>query len=254
MITDQQTRRLLKLAQSEAQLVSIAAVSPGIFTVNQQGTGQRAVPIANTATLAAPTGTIPGREARLANRLEFISIFCTGLGEVTNRPPSGEPATGDGLYTTLQTARVTIGGVEVPVSFSGLTAAPWDFIKWMCRYPRRGPSAMLLTSPLPSAGSHRIPLASPSNSGGPVPRFEDGRQRTGRWRLGHQCPVGFPSGEMKLVAQHRSVWQESILQFPSRCVPFAGAWRVRFQVPRPGCNSPNRACRLRPENGYGVAP
>ena len=123
MITDRQMRRLLKLAQSEAQPVSIAAVSPGIFTVNQQGTGQRAVLIANTATLAAPTGTIPGREARPANRLEFISIFCTGLGEVTNRPPSGAPATGDGLSTTLQTARVTIGSVEVPVSFSGLTGS-----------------------------------------------------------------------------------------------------------------------------------
>ena len=41
-----------------------------------------------------------------------------------------------------------------------------------------------------------------------------------------------------LVAQHRSVWQESILQVPARCVPLAGAWRVRFQVPRPGCDSP----------------
>ena len=27
---------------------------------------------------------------------------------------------------------------------------------------------------------------------------------------------------MKLVAPHRSLWQESILQFPLRCVPFAG--------------------------------
>ena len=33
--------------------------------------------------------------------------------------------------------------------------------------------------------------------------------------------------EMKPVAQPRSLWQESTLQFPSRCVPFAGAWRVR---------------------------
>ena len=27
---------------------------------------------------------------------------------------------------------------------------------------------------------------------------------------------------MKLVAPRRSLWQESILQFPSHCVPFAG--------------------------------
>ncbi len=106
---------------SEAQPLSVAAVSPGIFTVNRQGSGQGTVLIANTAILAAPTGTVAGRQARPANRLEFISIFCTGLGEVTNQPSSGEPAAEDGLSTTLQTARATIGGVEVPVSFSGLT-------------------------------------------------------------------------------------------------------------------------------------
>ena len=105
---------------SEAQPLSVAAVSPGIFTVNRQGSGQGTVLIANTAILAAPTGTVAGRQARPANRLEFISIFCTGLGEVTNQPSSGEPAAEDGLSTTLQTARATIGGVEVPVSFSGL--------------------------------------------------------------------------------------------------------------------------------------
>ena len=106
---------------SEAQPLSVAAVSPGIFTVNQQGSGQGTVLIADTAILAAPTGTVAGRQTRPANRLEFISIFCTGLGEVTNQPSSGEPAAEDGLSTTLQTARATIGGVEVPVSFSGLT-------------------------------------------------------------------------------------------------------------------------------------
>ena len=107
---------------SAAQTVTVAAVSPGIFTTNQQGTGQGAVLISNTPILAAPTGSIPGREARPANRLEFISIFCTGLGDVTNRPPSGSPPSGNGLSVTMQTPSVTIGGVAVLPSFSGLTS------------------------------------------------------------------------------------------------------------------------------------
>ena len=57
---------------------------------------------------------------------------------------------------------------------------------------------------------------------------------------------------MKLVGQHRSVWQESILPFPSLCVPFAGAWRVRFQVPRPGCNSPIGLAASDRKTGMGL--
>ena len=55
-----------------------------------------------------------------------------------------------------------------------------------------------------------------------------------------------------LVAQHRSVWQESILQFPLRCVPFAGAWRVRFQVPRPGCDLPIELAASDRKTGLGL--
>jgi uncharacterized protein (TIGR03437 family) len=106
---------------SAVQPVAVAAVSPGIFTVNQQGTGQGAVLISNTAVFAAPSDSIPGRESRPVQRGEFISIFCTGLGDVTNRPPSGEPPSGDGLSVTLATPNVTIGGRDVTPSFSGLT-------------------------------------------------------------------------------------------------------------------------------------
>ena len=106
---------------SDTQAVTVAAVSPGIFATNQQGTGQGAVLIANTAIFAAPSGSIPGQETRPANRLEFISIYCTGLGDVTNRPASGEPPSGGELSVTMETPTVTIGGIEVQPSFSGLT-------------------------------------------------------------------------------------------------------------------------------------
>lgn len=105
---------------SSTQSLTVAPVSPGIFTTNQQGTGQGAVLIANTAIIAAPSGSISGQQTQPVNRGDFISIFCTGLGDVTNRPLTGAPATG-GSSVTLASATVTIGGITVPAIFSGLT-------------------------------------------------------------------------------------------------------------------------------------
>jgi uncharacterized protein (TIGR03437 family) len=107
---------------SETQTVVVAPLSPGIFTLNQQGTGQGAILIANTAILVAPAGSVPGRESRPARRGDFISIFCTGLGDVTNRPPTGAPPASGVISETIAPTTVTIGGVTVPASFSGLTA------------------------------------------------------------------------------------------------------------------------------------
>ena len=47
-------------------------------------------------------------------------MFCTGLGEVTNRPAGGAPAPSNPLSITTTTPKVTIGGVPAPVTFSGL--------------------------------------------------------------------------------------------------------------------------------------
>lgn len=76
----------------QAVSVSLAPFAPGIFTINQQGTGQGGILIADTGELAAPAGSVPGQASRPARRGEFLTIFCTGLGDVTNRPASGAAA------------------------------------------------------------------------------------------------------------------------------------------------------------------
>ncbi len=101
--------------------VPLAAFAPGIFTLNQRGTGQAAVQIANTVIFAAPEGSIPGVQARQARKGEFLTIYCTGLGAVTNRPNTGAIALGSPLSTTTTAPTVTIGGASAPVSFSGLS-------------------------------------------------------------------------------------------------------------------------------------
>ncbi len=107
-------------ATSTEQTVNLATFAPAIFSMNQQGTGQGAILIAATGEIAAPTGGIPGRATRPARRGEYVSIFCTGLGAVTNQPTSGGPGPSSPLSATTTTPSVTIGGASATVSFSGL--------------------------------------------------------------------------------------------------------------------------------------
>ena len=66
---------------SNTQTVALAPFAPGIFSIDATGTGQGAVLIAPTAQLAAPGTAAP--------RGGYVSIFCTGLGAVTNQPATG---------------------------------------------------------------------------------------------------------------------------------------------------------------------
>jgi len=97
--------------------LTVLQSQPGIFTTNQSGSGQGAILIANTASLAAPAGAFPG--SRPVQRGEYIEIFSTGLGPVFNTPPSGA-VTPDGSSTLVFPPTVTIGGAAATVSFAGL--------------------------------------------------------------------------------------------------------------------------------------
>jgi uncharacterized protein (TIGR03437 family) len=95
------------------QMVTVAAVSPGIFTLLQNGVMAGAILHGKTFTPITRTDpAVPG---------ETLSIFATGLGALQQTvatgtvPPSPPPQT-----TTLPT--VTIGGAPATVSYSGLAA------------------------------------------------------------------------------------------------------------------------------------
>ena len=106
---------------SDPRTVDLAPFHPGIFATNAAGTGQGAILISATGEVAAPSGSIPGRATRPVNRGEFISIFSTGLGAVTNQPATGAPAPANPLSMTTATPSVTIGDVPGTMSFSGLS-------------------------------------------------------------------------------------------------------------------------------------
>ena len=99
---------------SVPQTATIAQFAPGIFTVNQSGSGQGAVAIASTGQLAASPGGTPVTQG------DYVAIYCTGLGAVTNQPLTGKAALSSPLSVTTTTPTVTIGGVNATVTFSGL--------------------------------------------------------------------------------------------------------------------------------------
>jgi uncharacterized protein (TIGR03437 family) len=101
---------------SAKQPVTIAPYAPGIFALNQQGTGQGAVEIAPTSLVAATQAS----GSRPVMKGEYIAIFCTGLGPVSNQPPTGAAAPSSPLAVTTTLPTVTIGGVPALVTFSGL--------------------------------------------------------------------------------------------------------------------------------------
>ncbi|HXE76445.1 MAG TPA: hypothetical protein VNN18_12545 [Candidatus Xenobia bacterium] len=104
---------------SGGELIDFGSAAPGIFSTNQSGSGQGAILIANTPNLAAPTGMFPGSRPAVRG-VDFLEIYCTGLGPVTNQPATGAAASANPLSATTSTPTVTIGGVNTPVLFSGL--------------------------------------------------------------------------------------------------------------------------------------
>ncbi len=87
--------------------VPLVAYSPALFEVNG---------------IAAATNVTDGSVVTASNaakRGQYISLYCNGLGPVTNQPATGDVALANPLSTT-PFPTVTIGGQPATVQFSGL--------------------------------------------------------------------------------------------------------------------------------------
>jgi uncharacterized protein (TIGR03437 family) len=93
--------------------VTVASVSPGLFSTLQQGVLVGAILHAKDFSLVTPTNP--------AVRGEYLAIYANGLGALQppvpdgNIPPSPPPL-------TVAQPTVTIGGVSAPVIYSGAAA------------------------------------------------------------------------------------------------------------------------------------
>lgn len=97
---------------SVTQAITLAPFAPGIFSMNGQGTGQGAILDTSYRLVDSSNPASAGSTV--------LQIYCTGLGAVTNQPPSGSPPLTSQLSQTTTTPVVTIGGVQAQVLFSGL--------------------------------------------------------------------------------------------------------------------------------------
>jgi len=93
--------------------VPLTEFAPGIFEYDDPDSGRK-LAAALDENFALVRGSNPVRRGRT------LSLFCNGLGRVSNQPASGQPALASPLSETLTKPTVTIGGRPASVSFSGL--------------------------------------------------------------------------------------------------------------------------------------
>lgn len=140
--------------------VKLAPFAPAILTTDSTGAGQGAIVIANTGQLAAPAGSA----GRPANRGEFVTIYCTGLGPVTNQPATGAKASAILLSNTIAVPSVIIAGVWAPLTdgfFSGLTPAYVGLYQVNVRVPEEAPrgAEVPVSIMIGGAGSNIVTMA-----------------------------------------------------------------------------------------------
>ena len=95
---------------STPQTVPVLGAQPGIFILDSASSGATHALTGAIATAANP-----------AARGEYVVLYMTDLGPVSNTPASGVAASSTTLSPTLIVRQVTIGGFVSSVAFSGLT-------------------------------------------------------------------------------------------------------------------------------------
>jgi adhesin/invasin len=111
-------------ASSAPQMVPIVASLPGIFTVNQSGTGQGIATDNNDGAMAAPAGSIMGlvtHPISISSGHPLI-VWCTGLGAVTPAIANGVATGTQKLSNSNVTPTILIGGV--PAKFISSVLSP----------------------------------------------------------------------------------------------------------------------------------
>jgi uncharacterized protein (TIGR03437 family) len=130
-------------ASSQPQTVLVGAAQPGVFTQNQSGAGPGAILGQRVGGVAALNTA-----ANPASVGDYLSIYCTGLGTVTPSIAAGAAASYPPLYYTDNTTTVTVGGLDAPVTFSGLAPGYVGLYQVNAQVP----AGVLACAPRPPAG------------------------------------------------------------------------------------------------------
>ena len=93
------------------ETINLSAVQPGIFAVNQSGSGPGAILDVNFDLVSSSNPVRAG---------DVIQVYCTGLGATSPPVSSGEPSPSSPLATVVTPVTATVDGLSAPVLFNGL--------------------------------------------------------------------------------------------------------------------------------------
>lgn len=99
-------------AISVPEPITIAPARPGIFSIDNSGTGQGHV--YNALTYVKADAANPAKAG------DYLMVYCTGLGQTDTPVASGDRAPLDRLVKVTIDVTATIGGVPAAVAFAGL--------------------------------------------------------------------------------------------------------------------------------------
>jgi uncharacterized protein (TIGR03437 family) len=146
----QSTARIkVSIADSSGALYSLPLVpyAPAIFN-------------SNGAAAALDAGFHVISNSNPAKQGQVISLYCNGLGPVTNQPASGDPAQGPpNLSNTAATPTVMIGGQNAPVLFSGLAPGYSGLYQINVTVPNVGSGVKPVTVAIGGATSQPVNMA-----------------------------------------------------------------------------------------------
>ena len=239
-----------------SQTLSLAPFSPGIFSLNAQGTGQGAIldltyQVVNASNPAAAGSSI-------------IQIYATGLGAVSNQPATGAPAPAVApLAMTATTPIVTIGGAQATVLFSGLAPELVGVYQINAIVPSGSAtgSAVPVSISIGGAVSNTVTLAVSPSSPNPVPAITSlspfGAAAGANSAVVTVDGTGFvPSSTVTFNGVTQSVTYSSSTQLTvtlsAADLTAAGAFSVVVANPTPGGGSSNSVNFL-VQAGFGSA-
>ena len=132
--------------QSTQRKLTIAAATPGIFTVSGAGNGQSYVVHASDYSLVtASSPAVPG---------EYLAIFCTGLGATSPPAAEGHPAP---IATILATSYfVSLNSRVVTPSYAGLAPGYAGLYQVNFQVPANQPSGPTVLSLFVTPGSSQL--------------------------------------------------------------------------------------------------
>ncbi len=110
-VTDRLEVQIVSNGVHSAIEVTSHAGQPGIFTTLQNGTGPGVITHADGSLVSNSSPAAKG---------ETVIVYCTALGDVTNRPATGSPALSSPLSMTVLPTSARVNNLPAVVSFSGL--------------------------------------------------------------------------------------------------------------------------------------